>query len=523
VLFVSSLVDLTMTAYYRGSWGEGPSSSIPTPSVSGDNTPSEPQHHDHHQGKLCIEAETARGVILQKSEGVGVFGAEAGGTCADDTTPPKRHLSLWPFAMREEGVDEEVVVDMPTPFPPTTEHPECPDHLITLAAENIGDGCELPPMALMKNLWLCKLEDAALERALQVSYTSSRIWCLIGVATVWGGIYLLGLLLKLLNLIPNVDFALPVLLIAAIGLVLLLIGFSIYKYREYLAYRHNLVYWIAVSCALLCAALSLSFGGSHLHRPRAPSPTNAPLLLFTVMCIAVPMLISTLGLPFVANFLFALLVCTIVVTSPHLDVATMVAYVIVCGLALAVSYLVLHRARSSFAAQVAARHMKLKMQKAEIRYRVAAKGINDARKVSQDSIVVGDTYHEVVELPDVVCGFASWVGAHNVIVLIDQNMEYPEGSVYGSELIAQMRRKGFVGLAAIRSANDSPKDEELYLDAGADGVVSKGLKKADAVKKIVQLYHERPYVKQCAIAIQSALRSVNAERHHQLLHQPQLQ
>ena len=127
--------------------------------------------------------------------------------------------------------------------------------------------------------------------------------------------------------------------------------------------------------------------------------------------------------------------------------------------------------------------------------RLAAKGINKALKASPDSIIVGEKYHEVVELPDVVCTDASRVGAHNVMVLIDQNMEYPEGSIYGTELIAQMRQKGFVGLAAIRSANDSPKDEELYLDAGADGVVSKGLKKAgiaahnDAIDTRIDLLH----------------------------------
>ena len=75
----------------------------------------------------------------------------------DDTTPSP-----------SESCDEEVALDMPTPFTRTTAHPQCPDHLITLAAEHIGDDGEAPPMASMKNVWLGKLEDATLETALQV-------------------------------------------------------------------------------------------------------------------------------------------------------------------------------------------------------------------------------------------------------------------------------------------------------------------------------------------------------------------
>lgn len=88
-------------------------------------------------------------------------------------------------------------------------------------------------------------------------------------------------------------------------------------------------------------------------------------------------------------------------------------------------------------------------------------------------------------------------------------MHYPEGDILGSDLTMRLREEGFDGFICIRSANDDATSEQLYLNAGADGLVSKGVKMAAAVQQIIALYQERPYLRHHAgVDIQSALRTV---------------
>ena len=103
-----------------------------------------------------------------------------------------------------------------------------------------------------------------------------------------------------------------------------------------------------MTASLLCVAFSVR-AGINLHGPDAPS--NAALIFVTIRLFFGPLLISALGLPYVASFLSALFVLIFILTSPHLVAATSIAYALVCGISLAVSYVILYQAQTSFAGQ----------------------------------------------------------------------------------------------------------------------------------------------------------------------------
>ena len=90
-----------------------------------------------------------------------------------------------------------------------------------------------------------------------------------------------------------------------------------------------------------------------------------------------------------------------------------------------------------------------------------------------NSRVLGETYQEILSVLDLMLQAASEREHHDIVCMFDQNMDYPEGFVTGTELSSQLRAQGFGGLIVIRSANDSAKSLKQYCDAGADAAISK--------------------------------------------------
>jgi hypothetical protein len=60
--------------------------------------------------------------------------------------------------------------------------------------------------------------------------------------------------------------------------------------------------------------------------------------------------------------------------------------------------------------------------------------------------------------------------------IIDQHLDDPVGahqSLYGTDIVKQLRKLGYVGRCIMRSANDSPEYVALYRECGADAFMSK--------------------------------------------------
>ena len=56
------------------------------------------------------------------------------------------------------------------------------------------------------------------------------------------------------------------------------------------------------------------------------------------------------------------------------------------------------------------------------------------------SIVLGGSRQEALSVPDRVRTLAREVGEENVVVILDQNLTYPDGDVLGTDLAAALRR-----------------------------------------------------------------------------------
>ena len=67
-------------------------------------------------------------------------------------------------------------------------------------------------------------------------------------------------------------------------------------------------------------------------------------------------------------------------------------------------------------------------------------------------------------------------------------MDYPAGSILGTEVTTSLREAGFKGVIAIRSANDEPASRKMYLDAGSSGYLSKTANPAKLVRDLMQIY-----------------------------------
>ena len=107
---------------------------------------------------------------------------------------------------------------------------------------------------------------------------------------------------------------------------------------------------------------------------------------------------------------------------------------------------------------------------------------------ADESMVLGETYEEAADLVQTVMAEAVARGHRNVVCIFDQNMEYPAGPVLGTDITAKLREAGFKGVIVIRSANDEPAMQKLYLKGGANGHLPKHGKIGDIVSTLLRIY-----------------------------------
>ena len=74
------------------------------------------------------------------------------------------------------------------------------------------------------------------------------------------------------------------------------------------------------------------------------------------------------------------------------------------------------------------------------------------------------------------------------VAILDQNLDYPTGTVYGTDLVQVLRERGFGGLIAIRSANNADDDVARYTRSGAHCILPKDLVMTAMLKKMLAEY-----------------------------------
>ena len=112
----------------------------------------------------------------------------------------------------------------------------------------------------------------------------------------------------------------------------------------------------------------------------------------------------------------------------------------------------------------------------EIARLVATRVIRKCRADMSRSFSVGATRDEVLSLPLQLEALGRELGQMRVVCIFDENLNYAEGDLRGTELCRQLRSElGWEGVIIIQSANDSEEDVRLYLAAGADACHGKGV------------------------------------------------
>lgn len=91
------------------------------------------------------------------------------------------------------------------------------------------------------------------------------------------------------------------------------------------------------------------------------------------------------------------------------------------------------------------------------------------------SQILGASYEEALDVPQRLHALSEELGSQQRIVgIFDQNMNYDEGDVLGTDLCSRLRRDyAWEGVLFIQSANDSESDAAAYRRAGADGSFGK--------------------------------------------------
>jgi hypothetical protein len=67
----------------------------------------------------------------------------------------------------------------------------------------------------------------------------------------------------------------------------------------------------------------------------------------------------------------------------------------------------------------------------------------------EESMILGETYEEVLGLTELILDRAATRGDANVVVILDQNLDYDQGKAKGTEIILELRQAGFSGVALI--------------------------------------------------------------------------
>ena len=107
------------------------------------------------------------------------------------------------------------------------------------------------------------------------------------------------------------------------------------------------------------------------------------------------------------------------------------------------------------------------------------------------SIVLGESRQEALSVPERVNQLAHELGEENVVVILDQNLNYPDGDVLGTDLASTLRRNAYGGTIVIQSANAEPSDCITYADAGADGTLAKGVLAATSAAELALIFWGR--------------------------------
>ena len=90
------------------------------------------------------------------------------------------------------------------------------------------------------------------------------------------------------------------------------------------------------------------------------------------------------------------------------------------------------------------------------------------------------------------CALGADLGVENVVCILDQNLNYIDGDVYGTDLVRRLRGEfAWRGAILIQSANCETSDVRDYLHAGADGALDKGVSAALQTDVLARVYHDR--------------------------------
>ena len=105
------------------------------------------------------------------------------------------------------------------------------------------------------------------------------------------------------------------------------------------------------------------------------------------------------------------------------------------------------------------------------------------------SQIVGGTYFEAMSLVTNVLAAGALHGNDKVICIIDQNLEYQDIKVLGTDITRSLINEGFTGLIFIRSANDDFESVGEYRQTGATGYIRKDMTVEDAAEDLARQYH----------------------------------
>ena len=105
------------------------------------------------------------------------------------------------------------------------------------------------------------------------------------------------------------------------------------------------------------------------------------------------------------------------------------------------------------------------------------------------SQIVGDTYAEAASFVANVLAAGPLHGDDKVMCILDQNLEYHDIKVLGTDITQSLINEGFTGLIFIRSANDDFESVGEYRQAGATGYIRKDMPIEDAAEDLARQYH----------------------------------
>ena len=103
--------------------------------------------------------------------------------------------------------------------------------------------------------------------------------------------------------------------------------------------------------------------------------------------------------------------------------------------------------------------------------------IECAHGLRSRSLVLGASHSEVAGAASTVVELQDEFGAERIIMLIDENLDFDEGSFRGSEICRALRKeRGFEGVILVVSADADEKEAAMfYRESGADDAIGKSV------------------------------------------------